>query len=281
MLQNISKFDDALSQGLAPQQRLKASARASFKFDGQRTRIDNLYQHASAKIRFPKTYDAALEAVLINTAGGLTGGDELAWKLELGEGAHVTTSTQANEKAYASSFGVANVATNIELSANARLNWLPQETILYNQSSLSRTFDIQLHESAELLAVESLVMGREAMGEKPEGIFFKDRWRIKRGEKLIFADDLRLDESCKTNAQMGDYRAVSTLVFITNQDDESLSALAQKLNQISNANLSAFSGSKGKLTGRILAGDSYELRKTLMPVLEILNGASLPKVWRL
>ena len=262
-------------------QRVKAMAKADFKFDGNKTRLDRLYQHASAKIRFPKTYAGPLEAVLINTAGGLTGGDDLNWQLTLAKGAQITATTQACEKAYASSFGTATVQTNLELADDAVLSWLPQETILYNNSSLSRRFDVSMASSARLLVAESLVLGRRAMGEAPKRLFFRDRWRIKRDGKLVFADNLGLNGPAQMAVQLGKNTAVSTILLLTDEDQESLEALAGKLNQLCQAPLSAFSGAEGKLTGRLLATDSYELRKSLMPLIEILSGTQLPRVWRI
>src|SRR4051812_16698258 len=81
-----------------------------------RTRIERLYQEGSAKIRMPSTAGDPLEAVLINTAGGLTGGDRLDWAVSVGEGASATVSTQTCEKVYRASFGVAEVSCRLTVA---------------------------------------------------------------------------------------------------------------------------------------------------------------------
>ncbi|MEP1443333.1 MAG: urease accessory protein UreD [Hyphomicrobiales bacterium] len=232
-------------------------------------------------MRFPKSYDDQLEAVLINTAGGLTGGDQLDWHLHLKPNSNVVVTTQACEKAYKASSGTAEVKTDMKLEHNSVLHWLPQETILYDQSSLKRCFDVELDASATLLAVESVQLGRDAMGETIDALAFHDRWRIKQNGKLIFADDLRLGGHEASNAKLRDNHALASLVFISPLDQEQLTGLAEKLREICPSKMTGFSVMGSKLTGRILAPDSYLLRQALTPVLREIRGCELPRVWRI
>ena len=262
-------------------QRVLASASVSFHHRDTQTRLDTLYQQGSAKVRFPKSYDDQLEAVLINTAGGLTGGDQIDWDLHLKPNSNVVVTTQACEKAYKASADSAHVATTMRLDKNSLLHWLPQETILYDQSSLQRRFDVELDATATLFAVECLQLGRDAMGETIEHLAFHDRWRIKQDGKLIFADDLRLSGHEASNAKLGNNHAFASLVFISPLDEERLNGLAEKLRQICPSRMSGFSVSGRRLTGRILAQDSYLLRQALIPVLKEIRGCELPRVWRI
>lgn len=81
-------------------QRVKGRGDISFKNVNEQTKLDTLYQTGSAKIRLPKTHNAAIEAILINTAGGLTGGDVLTWQIEGHSHTQSVFTTQACEKAY-------------------------------------------------------------------------------------------------------------------------------------------------------------------------------------
>ena len=262
-------------------QRVSASASVSFHHRDQRTKLDTLYQQGSAKVRFPKSYDDQLEAVLINTAGGLTGGDQIDWKVHLKPHSNVVVTTQACEKAYKASADSAYVTTTMRLDQNSILHWLPQETILYDQSSLNRRFEVELDASATLFAVECVQLGRDAMGETIEHLTFHDRWRIKQNRKLVFADDLRLSGHEASNAKLGNNHALASLVLISPLDTEQLNKLAEKLRDICPAQTSGFSVMGQRLTGRILARDSYLLRQALTPVLKEIRGCELPRVWRI
>ncbi len=282
MYVNISQPDDCLQKDInVQQQRIRASALVSFKNDGKRTRIDRLYQHASAKIRFPKSYGNSLEAVLVNTAGGLTGGDRINWNVVLGEHTDVVATTQACEKAYRSDTGAATVQSSLSVARDSKLHWLPQETILYNGSFLKRHMNVELARDAEFFAIESAVLGREAMGEVPNRVCMKDRWRINRNGVLVFADNFHLAHDCDTLAQMNGNRVVATLLYVTNEDDETLTQLGNQLAQLAQGTVSGFSGFNGLLTGRMVCDSTYQLRKALVPVLERLRGANLPQVWRI
>ena len=262
-------------------QRVDAQAAVSLKHDGDRTRLDRLYQRGSAKIRFPKHHDGPMEAVLINTAGGLTGGDKVSWNIRLDNHCKMVATTQACEKSYKSVGGEAVVETSLSLGRKSRLHWLPQETILYDGSALQRTFRVDMEADAELLALESVILGREAMGEAVASLRFHDHWRISKNNALVFADDLRLTNRISTAAGFGAHRALASLLFIAPSGEEERLALVTHLREICAGLIAGFSSFNGKITGRILARDSYQLRHILVPVLDHLRGIGLPRVWRI
>lgn len=277
--------ENELIMPVAPHQRVNGVASVSFKPSRGTTRLDKLYQHGSAKVRFPKTYGEFCESVLINTAGGLTGGDRLDWTLKLDEETKTVITTQACEKSYKSANGHAAVSTRISVAKGATCHWLPQETILYEGSSLSRTLDVQLASDAKLIALEAVMLGREAMGETINYCDFKDRWRIYREDKLIFADDVKLEENIadldNAKALMVGQKAFATLLYCSAEDDDQLEFMAQKTRLLMKNKNMAVSVFNQKLVARFLAKDTYELRASLLPVLKLLTGNELPKVWRI
>lgn len=282
MYANTSPSDRSAKEFSQPRhQRVDAAAAVSFKNDGNVTKLDRLYQQGSAKIRFPKHYNDQLEAVLINTAGGLTGGDLLSWDVSLTKDCNAVVTTQACEKSYKSVSGTARVQTSLRLEANSILHWVPQDTILYAGSSLSRSFEVDMDERSELVAIESVMLGREAMGETVGAIHFHDRWRIRQNSKLTFADDLRLAGDENGLAKLGNNRAVASLLFVSPKNDETLRSIASRLRDVCCNAVSGFSAFEGKITGRVLASDTYELRRALVPVLRELRGFELPRVWRI
>ncbi|MBL8583379.1 MAG: urease accessory protein UreD, partial [Rhizobiaceae bacterium] len=113
-------------------QRVSGEARLEVTMRDGRTRLSTLFQEGAAKVRMPAVGSDPLEAILINTAGGLTGGDRLAWQIAAGEGASLSVTTQACEKIYRAGQDHAEVRVHIAAAAGARIAWLPQETILFD-----------------------------------------------------------------------------------------------------------------------------------------------------
>lgn len=171
-------------------QRSRGALRIGVDADG---RLADLHQSGAAKARFPRVYaHDAVEAVLINTAGGLTGGDVMRADLDVAGGAAVFTS-QAAEKLYRASAGVADVATTLRVAAGGQAVWAPQETILFDRAALRRSLLIDAASGAVFTAIEPLVFGRVAMGEQVATLHLRDRWRVRVDGRLVFAEDARID----------------------------------------------------------------------------------------
>lgn len=270
---------DADSLRPAPPRMQRAVGEGRFRIRrDEASRLDTLFQQGSAKVRFPVSPDDAKEAVLINTAGGMTGGDRLSWEVELAAGAHCRVVTQACEKIYRSLGEAARVEVKLKIADEARLEWLPQETILFEGSHLRRDFDIRIEPGGRLLAVEAVVLGREAMGETDIRARLSDRWRVKWGKRLIFADNLRLDDPASIAgrpALLHDAKAFASVLLVAADAEARLDAVRSALGRAGGA--SAF---EGKLFCRILADDGLSLRRTLVPVLAALReGKPPPRLW--
>ena len=259
-------------------QRARGAARIAVRDDAGTTRLTRLFQDGCAKIRLPRGRD--VEAVLINTAGGVTGGDRLSWAAEAGAGARLTLTTQACEKVYRARDGVAEVRTNLTVGEGASLDWLPQETILFDGGALSRRLEAELGAGARLLAVESVVLGRTAMDETVRQGALADRWRIRREGRLVFADDLRFEGAIAELAErapvLAGGRAFASLLLVDDDAPRFLAPLRAAIGARGGA--SAFDG---KLFARIVAPDGFTLRQAMLPALEALrDGQPLPRVWR-
>src|SRR6187402_1785151 len=132
-----------VTAGTRPQ-RAEGRGHLAAKWLEGRTRLAEFFQEGAAKIRLPDTFDSSMEAVIINTAGGLTGGDRMDWSVVAAPQTRIDVTTQACEKIYKASAGIAEIATRIEVGAGARVDWLPQETILFDRAALSRKLDVDL-----------------------------------------------------------------------------------------------------------------------------------------
>jgi urease accessory protein len=247
-----------------------------------RTRLEVLYQQGAAKIRLPRVPAGdPLEAVLLNTAGGVTGGDRLAFEVTAGEGARAVATTQAAERVYRRTSGVAEIETTLSVAAGGRLDWLPQETILFDKSGLARRLTADVAPDAILLAIESLVLGRAAMGERVRQVFATDAWRIRRGGRLVFADTVRLDGDAHTRmaggATGGGAAAFATVVLVAPMAERMLDLARAALAVTSvEGGVSAWNG---LLVARMIAAGGQALRAGLIPLVEALRGAPMPRVW--
>lgn len=233
------------------------------------------------KVRFPRMVGGIPEAVLINTAGGMTGGDEFGAEVQLEDGARATLTTQACERIYRSTGPLATITNRIRLEAGARLDWAPQETILFDGGRMFRRLEADLAGDAELLVAEATVFGRAAMGETVRSGTFRDRWRIRREGKLVFADELRLDgdiaSQLRRPAILAGNAAMATVLLAAPECEPLLDPVRKIVGDSGGA-----SAWNDKLLVRIAAPDSLSLRRVLIPVLAILSsGSALPKVWQL
>lgn len=226
-----------------------------------------------------------MEAVLINTAGGLTGGDRLSWSVELGAGAEAIVTTQACEKIYRAQGASAGLASTLRVGRAGRLAWLPQETIVFDRCDFQRRLDAELAEDAELLVVEATLFGRTARNESVVQGRFQDRWRIRQSGRLAHAEDFAVgphpQSTLARNASTGGAVATATLLLVA-PDAAALADPARALIGDAGGASAWTAGRSGKLLARLVAADGYALRRTLVPLIELLNRqASLPKVWSL
>src|SRR6202140_1640003 len=172
-------------------------ARGSATFDVQLvegvTRRRHLHESGSLRVRFPSPESEGLSAVFVNTAGGIAGGDRFDIDIATGEGSRLAVTTAAAEKVYRTDGPAAQLDIALKAAAGSHLAWLPQETILFDRARVLRRIDIDLAEGASLLLCEIVVFGRAAMGERMLQGEFVDRWRVRRGGRLVFAENIRLD----------------------------------------------------------------------------------------
>lgn len=269
-------------------QRTQGAGRVCVRLRDGRTRLADLYQQGAAKIRLPRNPGGgAQEAVLINTAGGLTGGDTISWDVEAGPASRLTVTTQACEKVYRSSGGEAAVKSRLSADAGAQLAWLPQETILFDESALVRELEADIHPNARFLACEAVIFGRGARGESVRKGAFRDRWRVRCGGVPVHREELHVAGAVADvlgkAATGGGMSAFASLLLVQRDAGDMLERVRAVLRNDADVKSGASAlciGSTGKLLARIAAKDGYALRKALLPLLELLNGeAGLPRIW--
>ena len=234
------------------------------------------------KVVLPKVHRKDCEAILVNTAGGITGGDHLTFAARVAAGAQLTVTTQAAERAYRAQPGeVGRVETALTVADGGRLHWLPQELILFDRAALRRTLSIDLDPGGTLLMVEPVVFGRAAMGETLHDVTFHDRIQIRRAGAPVYLDGMQLTGDVAAHLQRSAIAAgagaMASLVFVSPDAEAQLPKLRAMLPPTAGASLLA----PDVLVLRQLAEDSFALRRSLIPVLDHLTNYTLPTSWRL
>ena len=244
------------------------------------TRRRQLHESGSLRVRFPSPEAQGLSAVFVNTAGGVAGGDRFDVDIGAGEGARLTVTTAAAEKIYRAQGPAAQLNIALKAAANSHLAWLPQETILFDQARVNRRIDIDLAETASLLLCEIVVFGRAAMGEKMLTGSFVDRWRLRRGGRLLFAETVRLDgdigEKLKRPAVAKGGVAIGTALIVPG--DEALVARIREASEPLSGEV-GISAWNGFAMARFCAQDAAKLRADMIAVLGSVSGPALPRLW--
>ena len=246
------------------------------------TRLATLRQVGAAKAFLPRVDADHPEVVFLNTAGGLTGGDQLSFDLGLADGGRATATTQTAERIYRQGpLGPAKMNVRLQVGRGARLDWLPQETILFEDAALDRETSAELGAGAQLLTTETLVLGRAAMGEEVTRIALRDKRRVVRDGRPVMIEPLAFDDDSLADggpAGMAGARALATLGFFAEGAEDALGPVRALLSE---PGVTAHaSGWDGKLLVRAMAAGAAPLRKLMARVAAQLRGRALPRVWQ-
>jgi urease accessory protein len=259
---------------------IRAQGRLAARFarTGVRTMLADLRESGGYRLKFPR--GSACEAVIVNTGGGVAGGDDLVFDFACNAGAAATITSQAAEKLYRSDGAPVTMNISIAAADTAVLHWLPQETILFDAARLERRFTIDLASTAEALIFESVVFGRLAMGETVKRGALHDSWRLRVGGQLVFADEMRLNDDLGAlidrPATFNGAKACATALLVRPD------AIAQRDALRSQEWLgveAGFSHVNGVLVCRLLASHPLALRIASRQLLETLRGQKLPRVF--
>jgi urease accessory protein len=273
---------ETLYGGLA---RSRGTANFSFKRRGPASVLDSVYQSGCLRIRMPRPENpASPDAIVINTSGGLTGGDKISLAAHWQSGTSAALCSQAAEKIYRSSGGHAAVSNRLDVQEGASAEWLPQETIIFNQAQLNRKCEVSVAHGGRFLGLESIVFGRAAMGEEVTSGQVRDGWRIFRASRLIYADVFHIDGTISARLDRSAIgacaRAFGTILLIAG---ENLVALVEQLRAafVAARGRAAATQWNGVLAARFLARDGEILRHDMVLALNILrSGRPLPRPWQ-
>jgi urease accessory protein len=244
------------------------------------TRRARTHEQGALRVRCPGPPAPELEAMIVNTSGGMAGGDHFALDFAVGPGARLLVTSAAAEKVYRTLGPETTVAAKLDVAAGGELAWLPQETILFDQARLRRTIEVDLAADARLLLAEAVIFGRFGMGETVAEGFWLDRWRVRRGGRLLHAETVRLDgnvaEKLAQSAVTKGGIAIATVLLVPG--DETIVAAVRAASQQFRGEVGA-SAWNGRAVVRLVAADGAALRHDLACILTTIRGGRLPRLW--
>jgi urease accessory protein len=246
--------------------------------------VRTLFQEGCLKLRLPRPALAEdAEVVVINTAGGLTGGDSISLEVLVDEEACATVTTPGSERIYRALEGEVVIEQKLTVRRRGRLDWLPQETILFDRARLRRRFDVQLEDGAGVTIAEAVLLGRAAMGETVKNGFLSDFWTVRRGSDMLFAEATRFAdpfaETVGHAATLDGRTALATLIHVGADLGPKRDAIRANFTECGDA-VAGASIVGDVLVARIAAAGIMPLRRALVPALAILrDGRPLPRLW--
>ena len=259
--------------------RARGALAAGFRRVGDRTEVIGPHETGGYRLRLPRSHGGPCEAVIVNTGGGMAGGDRADFGFSAEAGTAVTLTTTAAEKVYrGAEAGGAEAETRVDVSlalaADATLDWLPQETILFDGARLARSLSVDMAHDADLLMAEILVFGRLAMGERITSGQIRDRWRVRRGSRLVFAEDLTLGgdmtDLLDRPALGTGARATATVLFVSPRAE---TLVEQARAAMAEPEVTAgASGWNGLLVVRAISPSPERLRAAIVSLLQALRG---------
>ena len=274
LLARDEKFPANTVRGPGPDlhgQRARGEVRLSVRPAG----IGRLREGGSLKIRLPS---GSSQAILINTAGGMAGGDSYSIDIAAEAGSRLSVTSQAAERVYRTLGPAARVESRHVVEDGARLCWMPQETILFNGSGLHRTLTADIGDHGTFLGLEATVLGRRESGEVIDHIDFRENWTIRRGGRLLHSERLKFSGQLPRRAALlGQAGAFATLLLVSPDAEGMLARLAESLGETA-----ASSAWDGRLVIRLAEPDGFRLRKKLLSILpRLVPAEDMPRVWML
>jgi urease accessory protein len=260
--------------------RVRGGVDVEFAVRGGETFASSVYEHGGYRVLLPKACGRT-EAVIINTGGGMAGGDHVSMSFKVAEHGALVATSQAAERVYRTLGPVTRTTVRLEAGHNARLFWLPQETILYSGAKLGRRLEADVAGSASLLVSEIAIFGRDAMGERVMDASFSDQWRVRRDGRLVLAEAMLLDgpidKLLQRRSVADGSRVVATMLWMAPNAEDQLEAARASLE--GSRVRAAASSWNGLLLVRMIGEKSEAVRRSVAAVVRALTASDMPRVW--
>ena len=244
--------------------------------------LKKFFQKGCAKSFIPKNDNSTTELVTLNTAGGLTSGDNFVTNFKLNN-SKICISTQAAEKIYSGYGYPARVENKVIVDDSSTLFWMPQELILFNNSKLERNSYFDLKTNSNLLICETIIFGRRSMNENIENILISDHWEIKINDKIKHFETINfkgvLRDYFKNKSALSNNCAFNFIFGYGESLINKAETIDNNLLNHENTDM-AISIWDEKFIIRSVSEDNYDLRIALQKILPYFYNNELPKMWK-
>jgi urease accessory protein len=241
------------------------------------------------KALYPE-HPSVCHAIVVHPPGGIVGGDALSIVTKVGDNASAFITTPGAAKWYKANGKHSSQKIELEVGANASLEWLPQETIFFDHADVRLEQSVSLQKDATYIGCDILCFGRTASGESFGSGRISQRYAIKREGKLIWYEQgaLLADSSdMQSPLSLGGKTVCATLIAAGKQIPAALmNTIREEADAIaSQPNSFGISQLKTVLVARYLGDSSEEARQIVARVWQLLRPALLardaviPRIW--
>lgn len=269
-----------------------ASLRLRFDDDAGTTRLTRREHRGPLRVQKALYPEGArnCHVIVVHPPGGVVGGDRLELDLDLGAGTRVLATTPGAAKWYRANGRhgqhASHQAVRLRVGAGAALEWLPQETIFYDDADVMLEHEVELAPDARYIGSEILCFGRRAAGERFRSGQVRQRTRIRQGGRLVWWEqgaagpDLPAGDAMRSPLGLAGHSVCATLVAVGKP------LPAAMLGALRSADPTlGLSQVKNVFVARHLGDDSEAARACLLRVWQALRPhlldtpARVPRIW--
>ncbi|MES2758965.1 MAG: urease accessory protein UreD [Pseudomonadota bacterium] len=261
----------------------RASLRLRFAADAGVTRLVERAHSGPLRVQKPLYPEGPriCHAIVIHPPGGVVGGDCLDIDAAAGAASHAFLTTPGAAKWYRANGRVSRQDVRIRAGAGAAFEWMPQETIFFDDANVVLDHDVQLQEGARYIGAEILCFGRRASGETFRRGLIRQRTRVRSAGKLVWWEQGAIDAAA-IDSRFGLHGAsvCATLIAVGAPVSAALLAAMRAIDpQL------ALSQVKSVCVARYLGDDGEAARHAIVKVWQALRphllgcDAPLPRIW--
>ena len=265
----------------------KASLALEFCFENQKSTLSRKVHDGPLVVQkplYPEGGDVC-HAIVVHPPGGIAGGDELSLNAKIGENASALLTTPGAAKWYRSAGPWAR--QRVAFDVHGALEWLPQETIVFDGALADSAYDVDLGAQAGFIGWDIVCLGRTGSGERFSRGTFRSSVQVRREGRLLWLERGRIDGGgrlLESPAGLAGMPVFGTLFAATLNLDQGLLNKTRKIEP--EAGRGAVTLLPGILLARYLGGSSEAARRYFSELWRILRPAlmgreaSEPRIWQ-
>ena len=230
---------------------------------------------------------AVCHAIIIHPPGGVVGGDQLAVDATVGEGAHALLTSPGAAKWYRANGHVSGQHIVLRAGSGAAIEWLPQESIFFDQACVRLRHEVELAPDARYIGCDIVCLGRSASGEVFNTGSISQQVQIRRGGKLLWWEQGVLAAGGALMASplgLAGHTVCATLIAVGAPVPAAVLAAVRGIAVPAGAAFGA-THMKSLVVVRLLCGDSEAARRVMLAAWQLLRPAMLgrdavvPRIW--